>query len=76
VPLLKWLGDYMTVSELLELFDNWDIPVVINDNMLVCALRYTRIADFANSKHPLLKAEVVSFGFYNGELTIRVNQYI
>ena len=66
----------MTVSELLILFDDWNIPVVINDNMLVCTLRYTQIADFANSKHPLLKAEVVSFGFYNGELTIRVNQYI
>ena len=63
----------MIVKELIDLFDNWNIPIVINDNNLNCISKVQRISDFIENRKPLLKEKVVSFGFYDGELCIRID---
>jgi len=68
----------MTVKELIEVFDDWNIPVVINDSNLKQFARYPNIAIFVRKKYNVLdcdksNAEVVAFGLYDGELAIRIS---
>ena len=63
----------MTVKELIDLFDNWNIPIVINDNNLNRIVKDQHIFNFLEERKPLLKEKVVSFGFYDGELCIRID---
>lgn len=68
----------MTVKELIGVFDDWNIPVVINDNDLKKLAKYQNIAIFVRNKYNVVgcdksNAEVASFGVYDGELTIRIN---
>ena len=66
----------MTIKELIGVFDDWNIPVVINDSNLKQLARYHNIAIFVRNKYNVLgcdrsNAEVVAFGLYDGELAIR-----
>lgn len=68
----------MTVKELIGVFDDWNIPVVINDSDLKKLATYYNIAVFVRNKYNVLgcdrsNAEVVAFGLYDGELTIRIS---
>ena len=68
----------MTVKELIGVFDDWNLPVVINDNNLKQLARYPNIAIFVRKKYNVLgydrsNAEVVAFGLYDGELAIRIS---
>ena len=68
----------MTVKELIGVFDDWNIPVVINDNNLKKMASYQNIAIFVRNKYNVVgcdksNAEVASFGLENGELAIRIN---
>ena len=66
----------MSVKELIGVFDDWNIPVVINDSNLKQLATYYNIAVFVRNKYNVLgcnrsNAEVVAFGLYDGELAIR-----
>ena len=68
----------MTVKELIGVFDDWNIPVVINDSDLKQLARHPNIAIFVWNKYNVLgcnrsNAEVVAFGLYDGELAIRIS---
>lgn len=63
----------MTVKELIDLFDNWNIPIVINDNKLNRIVKVQHIFNFIEERTPLLKEKVVSFGFYDKELCVRID---
>ena len=72
----------MTVRELMYLYDNWNGIVVINDDnlkrivkgtgddIMYCVAFLEPDASVGYAK--LLRMEVVAFGFYDGELCIRV----
>lgn len=63
----------MTLFELLDMYDNYDMIMVINDNCL-SPIAKDRVVNVISSKKytTLLKAEIVSFGFYDNELCVRV----
>lgn len=61
----------MKVKDLFELFDNWNIIAVINDNDLNC-VKKEKIYYFFDNNNNLLDYEIVCFGFYDGEITIRI----
>lgn len=68
----------MTVKELIGVFDDWNIPVVINDSDLKQLATYYNIAVFVRKKYNVFScdrsnAEVVAFGLYDGELAIRIS---
>ena len=68
----------MTVKELIGVFYDWNIPVVINDNNLKKLASYQNIAIFVRNKYNVVgcdksNAEVASFGIYDGKLAIRIN---
>lgn len=68
----------MTVKELIGIFDDWNIPVVIRNNNLKQLATYQNIAIFVRNKYNVVgcdksNAEVASFGLENGELAIRIN---
>lgn len=63
----------MTVKELLDLLDNWNISIIINDNSLNRIIKVENIFTFVEKRNPLLKEKVVSFGFYDKEITIRID---
>ena len=68
----------MTVKELIGIFDDWNIPVVIRNNNLKKLTSYQNIAIFVQNKYNVVgcdksNAEVASFGLENGELAIRIN---
>ena len=68
----------MTIKELIGVFDDWNIPVVINDSNLKQLATYYNIAVFVRNKYNVLgcnrsNAEVVAFGLYDGELAIRIS---
>lgn len=60
----------MKCKEFLEMYDNWNIDTVINDDELnpIIKGRPDRILSRSN----LGEKEVVAFGFYDGELCVRV----
>ena len=66
----------MILAEFLKLYDNWNGYTVINDNNLKLYARCKTVALAENKDRnytSALNAEVLSFGFYDNELTIRVD---
>ena len=61
----------MTVNELLEYFDNWNMNIVINNSKLNCIYK-NNISNFWDERNSLLSSEVDSFGFYDNELCVRI----
>lgn len=62
----------MTLRQLLDLFDNWMQLIKLNDNKLRQIEAIDTIANVVdNGKH--LNDEVVSFGFYDGQLCVRID---
>lgn len=61
----------MTVNELLEYFDNWDMNIVINNSKLKRIYKNS-IRNFWDERNSLLSSEVDSFGFYDNELCVRI----
>lgn len=61
----------MTVNELLDAFDNWNIDIVINNSKLNCIYKNS-IQKFWDERNSLLSSEVDSFGFYDNELCVRI----
>lgn len=61
----------MNFKKFMELYDNWNTIAVVNDDTLKPIVKDVawKIAEDRTDLH---EKEVVSFGFYNGELTVRV----
>lgn len=68
----------MTVKELLSLYSNWNIPMVINDDNLQPICRKKTIQEFCDQggNNLISKLKVVSFSVVDGELAIRVELLI
>lgn len=60
----------MRLKEFLEMYDNWNGDVVINDDELnpIIRGRPSYILFWGNVD----EKEVIAFGFYDGELAVRV----
>lgn len=61
----------MTLKKMLSLNDNLNANVKVNDNELNC-LYFGSALTLYESNLPLLKAEVMSYGYYDGVFTYRV----
>lgn len=61
----------MNFKKFMELYDNWNTIVVVNDDTLKPIVKDVAWK-IAEDRIDLHEKEVVSFGFYNGELTVRV----
>lgn len=61
----------MNFKKFMELYDNWNTIAVVNDDTLKPIVKDVawKIAEDRTDLH---EKEVVSFGIYNGELTVRV----
>ena len=62
----------MKFKELMDLFDNWNGITKVNDNNLNTIIRH-KTSTIMEECTDLFDMEVVSFGHYDGELTIRLN---
>ena len=61
----------MNLKNFIELYDNWNTIAVINDDTLKPIAKDV-LWKIAEDRTDLQEKEVVSFGFYDGELTVRV----
>lgn len=64
----------MKFREFMDLFNNWDMDMCVNDKDLKCR-RTGCICDimYEDMLCNYMTAEVMAFGFYDDELTVRVN---
>lgn len=65
----------MRLRDLLDLYDNWDDDIVINNNELDPILKgriFTLYDD--GDLDRFLDCRVVAFGFYDGEITVRIRE--
>lgn len=65
----------MTLKNFLELYDNWNSIVTVNDNTQLPLISMVA-SDLYNCKYAFIDSKVVSFGFYDDELCIRINYVI
>ena len=63
----------MTLKDFLDTYDNWDGIVKVNDDNLNTIAK-DNIITIMETRKDLYDKEVVAFGFYDGELTIRIVQ--
>ena len=67
----------ISIRQLFDLYDDWNIPVVVNDRNLNKIERFDHVHEFVDriKSDPKLyeHTEVMSFGHYDGELTLRIN---
>jgi len=67
----------MTLKAFLDLYDNWNGITIINDNNLAPLIKGTTSAiafeDGSLYDEDIMASEVIAFGFYDNELTIRVD---
>ncbi|MBQ4523415.1 MAG: hypothetical protein IJA10_10780 [Lachnospiraceae bacterium] len=61
----------MNFKKFMELYDNWNTIAIINDDTLKPIVKDVAWK-IAEDRTDLYEKEVVSFGFYDGELTVRV----
>lgn len=60
----------MKLREFLNLYDNWNGIICVNDDDLNCIIKGDPYVVLSNGN--LFEMEVVSFGFYDNELCVRV----
>lgn len=63
----------MTLKELLDLYSNWNTNLVINDKNLNLYARVDLRRMDERNYAKVLKAKVMAFAFYDGELCVRVD---
>lgn len=62
----------ITLRDFIQCYDDWNGYTVINDNNLN---RYARVKTdriFNGNYEKILDCEVVAFGFYDGDLCVRI----
>ena len=60
----------MNFKDFIDLYDNWNGVTVVNDNKLSC--RLINNTALVAEDDSLWDMEVVSFGFYDNQLCVRV----
>lgn len=60
----------MTFKEFMDLYDDWNGVTVVNDNNLNTIIKDRTVLVMKNKS--LYNMEVIAFGFYGGELVVRV----
>lgn len=68
---LKRRGNIMNLGKFLEIYDNWNGNTRVNDDELNTIAENTTFIIYEERKE-LLHREVVSFGFCDGVLTVRI----
>lgn len=63
----------MTLRTFLEYYDNWNGYTVVNGKNLELYARVKTDRLFNGNYDKILKREVLSFGFYDGDLTVRID---
>lgn len=65
----------MRLRDLLDAYDNWDNDIVINNDNLEPILK-GRVMDLYNDGEldDFLDWDVVAFGFYDREITVRIRE--
>lgn len=61
----------MSFKEFMNMYDNWNGVTKVNDNVLNTIVEGNTY-DILCHRSDLYNKEVVAFGFYDGELTVRV----
>ena len=61
----------MNFKEFMDLFDNWNDITKVNDDNLNVIIRHKTLHIMENCKE-LFDLKVVSFGYYDGELSVRL----
>ena len=61
----------MIFKDFMNYYDNWNGTTRINDDNLECIVE-GRTNIIMDTRPDLLEREVVAFGFYDGELVVRV----
>lgn len=64
-------NSHMKLINFLNMYDNWNGTITVNDEQLKPIISGS-VFDIVNQRKDLHNKEVVSFGFYDGELTVRV----
>lgn len=62
----------MLFKDLMNRFDNWNVIVCINNKSCLPVLKMTAW-QLMELRKDLYEAEVIAFGFYEGELCVRLN---
>lgn len=63
----------MTVNELLNYFDNWNMNIVINSSKLDNIYK-NKIVKFWEERNSMLRDSIYSFGVYDNDLCIRLEE--
>lgn len=65
----------MTLKNLLDLYDNWNGNMVVNDRELdrYATVQMKYLDKWLSEHRRAAYARVLAFGFYDGELTVRVD---
>lgn len=61
----------MKFKDFIKMYDCWSGTTVVNDDDLNCILKDVTW-NIVREEHEVLNMEVVSFGFYDDELCVRV----
>lgn len=61
----------MTFKEFMDMYDNWNGKIAINNDSLTCIEKGDTVK-VVESRKDLYTAEVMSFGFYDNELAVRL----
>lgn len=62
----------MKLKDFLELYDNWNGIVKINDDNLNCIVKDKGWVVAESDDKEMMNSNVVSFGYYDNELCIRI----
>lgn len=63
----------MIIKELIELFDDWNIPIKVNNKDLSEHISEKNIWLFWKTRKELLSKEIIAFGIYDGKMTVRID---
>lgn len=61
----------MIFKDFMEMYDNWNGNCVVNDSNL-CPIVYGNILRIMEQRKDLYNRKIVAFGFYDGELVVRL----
>ena len=69
-----YLSDY-TLQNFLDLYDNWNGNLVINDEDCnhYATVNFSKLTTWLCDHTDVANAKVMAFGFYDGELCVRVD---
>ena len=65
----------MRLRDLLDAYDNWDNNIVINNDNLEPILKWRVMNLYDDGKlDDFLNWNVIAFGFYDGEIAVRIRE--